>query len=246
MPALTSSSALLLSIPDGPSLLWWGPFVCLTHSLPGLNWSSVQMEYFINGFDYGGVGGPEMTVARRKLINPAALMLATVPVLIVFDSKIHPYLAAGWLHGMLASVQIGPGKEPRLLAHLKEQYLGTVTPESFPSGGLPCTVSHFRELSRECFDDPTFRGQGHHLLHSHIPRDGELRGLANWWTKGQHARACMWLGATYQPLIWRGAILTGLLDPNETINTETSFQAQSLEGASKTHLDHICSGLAKL
>ena len=36
-----------------------------------------------------------MTVARRKLINPAALRLATVPVLIVFDSKIHPYLAAG-------------------------------------------------------------------------------------------------------------------------------------------------------
>lgn len=178
--------------------------------------------------------GPEMTVARRKLINPAALMLARVPVLIVFDSKIHPYLAAGWCHGMLASVQIDPGKEPRLLAHLKEQYLGTVTPESFPSGGLPCTVSHFRELSRECFDDPTFRGQGHHLLHSLIPRDGELRGLANWWTKGQQARTCIWLGAAYQPLIWRGAILTGLLDPNETINTETSFQAQSLEGASRT------------
>ena len=56
----------------------------------------------------------------------------------------------------------------------------------------------------------------------------------------------MWLGATYQPLIWRGAILAGLLDPNETINTETTFQAQSLEVVSRTHLDHICSGLAKL
>lgn len=36
-----------------------------------------------------------MTVTRKKLINPAALMLATVPVLIGFDSKIHPYLAIG-------------------------------------------------------------------------------------------------------------------------------------------------------
>lgn len=36
-----------------------------------------------------------MTVTRIKLINPTALMLATVPGLIAFDSKIHPSLATG-------------------------------------------------------------------------------------------------------------------------------------------------------
>jgi hypothetical protein len=39
-----------------------------------------------------------------------------------------------------------------------------------------------------------------------IRRENELQGLMN---KGQQARPCVWLGATYQPLLWKGAILVG-------------------------------------
>ena len=39
-----------------------------------------------------------------------------------------------------------------------------------------------------------------------IALQNELQGLMN---KGQQARPCVWLGATYQPLLWKGAILVG-------------------------------------
>ena len=37
------------------------------------------MECFINGFDDGGVGRPEMTAARRELLNTAALLFGYSP-----------------------------------------------------------------------------------------------------------------------------------------------------------------------
>lgn len=149
-------------------------------------------------------GRPEMTVTRIKLINPTALILATVPGLIVFDSKIHPSPATGWLHGVLASVQGNPWKEPR---PIRRSSTGGTIPYSWElsSGGLPSAVSHVREFSRDS-DDLTFRDQGHQLLYFYIRRENELQGLMN---KGQQARPCVWLGATYQPLLWKGAILVG-------------------------------------
>lgn len=55
--------------------------------------------------------------------------------MVVFDSKICPRLAAGWLHRVRAGVQVNPRGEPGLPAHPEEGFLGA--------------VSYSRELSSE-------------------------------------------------------------------------------------------------